>query len=215
MIEIMSMEAPVGLRERHKRDKRARIVAAAGELFAARGFEATTGREISRRAGIGTGTLFTYVGDKRELLFLVFRADAERLLEEAEAGAARRRSVVPALLAIFAPFVRYYGTRPELSRLFVRELFFRPAEETRGMDALDRRLGRAVAGVLERGRERGALRSDLPVATAASAVMAQYGLAIQRWLGAGALREGDVLPTLRAGLELLVDGLARRPGRRG
>jgi AcrR family transcriptional regulator len=198
----------VGLRERNKQDKRERIVAAAAELFATEGFDATPAREISRRAGIGTGTLFTYVRDKRELLFLVFRADAERLLDEAEAAAAREVGVVAGLLAIFRPFLRFYATRPELSRLFLRELFFRRSDETRGMAELDRRLGRAVGGVLERGRASGTLRGDVPLPTALAAVMAQYGFWIQRWLGSGAVEDDAVEPALRAGLELLLDGLS-------
>lgn len=202
----------VALRERNKRDKRARIVAAAAELFATDGFEATTGREISRRAGIGTGTLFTYVRDKRELLFLVFRADAVRLLDEAEAACARKRGVVSALIALFAPFIRFYATRPELSRLFVRELFFRPAEETRGMAELDERLRAAIVGVLERGRESGALRPDLSLGAATAAVMAHYGFWIQRWLGSGDIGHDEVEPRLRAALELQLRGLAARAG---
>ena len=56
-------EKPEGLRERNKREKLVRIRAAARALFAKRGFEATTAREICERAGIGTGTLFLYVKD--------------------------------------------------------------------------------------------------------------------------------------------------------
>jgi AcrR family transcriptional regulator len=196
-----------GLRERNKQAKRDRIIAAAAELFASVGFERATGREISRRAGIGTGTLFTYVRDKRELLFLVFQADAVRLLDEAEAASARRSGAVPALLALFRPFLEFYATRPELSGLFVRELFFRHQDETRGMAALNQRLGGAVSGVLERARERGELRGDWPLGTATAAVMAQYAFWVQRWLGTGAIEYEAVEPALRAGLRLLMRGL--------
>lgn len=197
----------IGLRERNKRDKRDRIVKAAAELFASEGFEAATGREISRRAGIGTGTLFTYVRDKRELLFLVFEADAVRLLAEAEEASARKKGVIAGLMAVFQPFLRFYATRPELSRLFVRELFFRHADETRGMTALSQRLGDAVARVLERGRKRGVLRSDVSLAAATAAVMAQYTFWIQRWLGTGAVEADAVERALRQGLRLAVEGL--------
>jgi hypothetical protein len=39
--------------------------------------------------------------------------------------------------------------------------------------------------------------------------MAQYGFVIQAWLGSGSLTESQVVPTLRSGLELLMEGLAR------
>jgi len=204
-----------GLRARNKQDKLRRIVAAAAERFSTAGFEATTAREISRRAGIGTGTLFTYVRDKRELLFLVFEADALRLLDEAEAAAARRGRVVEALLALFGPFIDFYATRPELSRLFARELFFRRPEETHGMEALSWRLAGAVAQVLARGVEQGELRADLPRGTAAAAVLAQYSFWIQRWLGAEAVAHEAVPRGLRAGLELLLDGMRKEEGPHG
>jgi AcrR family transcriptional regulator len=215
MSTAQPLEPASGLRERNKQDKLRRIVAAAAERFAAAGFEATSAREISRRAGIGTGTLFTYVRDKRELLFLVFEADALRLLAEAEAAAARRRGVVGALLALFGPFIDFYATRPELSRLFARELFFRRPEETHGMEALSWRLARAVTDVLARGVERGELRADLPLGVAAGAVLAQYSFWIQRWLGAEAVAHEAVPRGLRAGLELLLDGMRAEEGADG
>src|SRR5262245_47787906 len=79
--ETGARHGPRGLRERNKRDKQQRIVNAARELFREKGFEATTAREVCKRAQIGTGTLFLYVKDKHELLLWAFREDAERLLE--------------------------------------------------------------------------------------------------------------------------------------
>ena len=69
-----------GLRERKKREKRARILASARALFAEQGFDETTARQICEHAGIATGTLFLYVTDKRELLLWVFEEDARRVL---------------------------------------------------------------------------------------------------------------------------------------
>src|SRR5262245_44638568 len=60
-----------GQRARKKRDKLERLRAAAWELFATKGFDATTTREIAERAGVATGTLFLYAKDKPDLLFLV------------------------------------------------------------------------------------------------------------------------------------------------
>jgi AcrR family transcriptional regulator len=71
---------PMGLRERNKRDKRERIIKAARELFAQKGFEGTTLREVAAAADIGTGTLFLYVKTKEDLLVLVFKHELEPLL---------------------------------------------------------------------------------------------------------------------------------------
>lgn len=47
---------------------RRRIVAAAMGLFRTNGFDATTTRDVARRAGIATGTLFNYFETKEALL---------------------------------------------------------------------------------------------------------------------------------------------------
>jgi len=46
---------PMGRRERNKQEKLDRILAAAKDLFAAKGFNETTTQEIADRADIGTG----------------------------------------------------------------------------------------------------------------------------------------------------------------
>jgi AcrR family transcriptional regulator len=58
-----------GLRERKKRLTREAIFAAAGRMFAARGFENVTVAEIADAANVSVKTLFTYVSAKEELLF--------------------------------------------------------------------------------------------------------------------------------------------------
>ena len=83
--------AGVGRRERGKQDKRERIKAAARELFAEKGFAATTTQEIAARADIGTGTLFLYVQSKEEVLVLVFRDEMDRVCDEAFASLPRGR----------------------------------------------------------------------------------------------------------------------------
>jgi AcrR family transcriptional regulator len=54
----------VRITEEAKSATRQRILKAAQGLFARRGFEATTTREIAREAGIATGTLFNYFPTK-------------------------------------------------------------------------------------------------------------------------------------------------------
>ena len=50
-------------------DTRERLRAAAMELFAERGFEATTVPDIVERAGVTRRTFFRHFGDKREVFF--------------------------------------------------------------------------------------------------------------------------------------------------
>ncbi|MFQ5699859.1 MAG: TetR/AcrR family transcriptional regulator, partial [Myxococcota bacterium] len=127
-IPTSSSIQPESLRERSKRAKRARIVAAARKLFERKGFEATTAREICRHAGIGTGTLFLYARDKRELLFLVFRDEARALYRSGLEKAENASSLIDALMYLFGEFIEFYSRRPALSRWILEELFWREHE---------------------------------------------------------------------------------------
>lgn len=60
------------LRDAQARATRRQVVAAAGALFAERGFGATTVDDVARAAGVSRKTVFTSVGGKVDLLKLAF-----------------------------------------------------------------------------------------------------------------------------------------------
>jgi AcrR family transcriptional regulator len=177
---------PSGRREQNKREKLARIVDASAELFREQGFHATTGRQICERAGIATGTLFLYVQDKRELLFLVFRPLAEGAFARQVPGLADGESVVDGLMRLFGSLLRVYARDAALARLFVQELLFRP-DPGQGMRSLNEEFGRRVARVVSEARDRGQLRDDLDLGELGQALGAHYVFWIQMWLGTGAV----------------------------
>ena len=55
-------------------DKRPRLVQAATEVFAEKGYASTRVADIAERAGIGKGTVYEYFTSKEELLFAVFES---------------------------------------------------------------------------------------------------------------------------------------------
>ena len=59
-----------------------RLEAAAHDLFAGRGFAATTTREIARLAGVSETLLFRYYGDKAGLFDAVVTAPFKRLMDD-------------------------------------------------------------------------------------------------------------------------------------
>jgi AcrR family transcriptional regulator len=205
-------EVAQGLRERNKREKLTRIRAAARALFAKHGFEATTAREICERAGIGTGTLFLYVRDKRELLFLTFEEDARRIFAEGSAAAARKRDLVEQLMAIFGRFIDYYARDRAHARALLQELFFREHDPER-MGRLTLEFGAHVADLVAKAQARGELRADLGSMLVANTLFAHYAYWIQGWLGAALTSREGAEDGLRRSLELQLDGLRARPER--
>jgi AcrR family transcriptional regulator len=114
-----------GLRERGKSMRRNRIIAAARTLFREKGFEATSTREIARRADVGTGTLFDYAPDKRALLMMVFYEDLDRLTAEAYQTLPSDARLIEQLMHMFAPRLAVWAADLPLSRYAARETFAR------------------------------------------------------------------------------------------
>jgi AcrR family transcriptional regulator len=203
-------ERPIrGLRERNKQDKLRRIVNAARQLFEEKGFDGTTAREVCRRAQIGTGTLFLYVRDKHQLLILAFQDYAERLLESGP----RRLSpkgVVDSWMAFFGRFIDFYAERPELARLYIRELSFRPEHECRESAVLTQKLRDRVEDLARQAQEAGELRADVPLFEITNAVLSHWAFWLHLWLGSEAVKQRNVKRHLRRALELLFEGLKQR-----
>jgi len=67
---------------KRKLESRRRLMAAARQLFVARGYHATRPQDISREAGLGHGTFYLHFKDKREC-FLAFVDEARAELDAA------------------------------------------------------------------------------------------------------------------------------------
>ena len=104
---------------RKSEETRRRILEAALALFAERGFEATTMRDVASRAGVATGAAYYYFGSKDELV-LEFYRESQTL---AETGAAARLGATADLKAriaslLDAKFDQFGPHRKMLAALF-------------------------------------------------------------------------------------------------
>jgi AcrR family transcriptional regulator len=211
--EAMSRRPAEGLRERNKREKLARIKRAARELFAKKGFEDATAREICQRARIGTGTLFLYVRDKLELLFLVFADEARTMLQDGLAATREDMPLPEALMCVFGPFLDFYGRNRELARVIAGELFYRSREPAE-MGALTGEYLAVLAQLVERARARGELRTDASLADQVNVLFATYAFHVHGWLSDSMGGRDEIEQSLRRTLVLQIEGLAARRVRR-
>src|SRR6266513_4553141 len=69
---LPAMNQQPGLRERKKQRTRETIARAAHELFAERGYHATTLPDIAEAADVSTRTIFAYFPSKEDILFSDF-----------------------------------------------------------------------------------------------------------------------------------------------
>jgi AcrR family transcriptional regulator len=89
-----------GARERRRQETRARIVDAAAELFAERGFDSVSVMEIAKRAGVVEKTVFNHFPVKEGLVF-----EADPPVRTALVEAVRRRPAGESVSAAAGSFV--------------------------------------------------------------------------------------------------------------
>lgn len=174
----------VGRRERNKREKLARIVGAARQLFRDRGFAETTTQQIAEAADIGTGTLFLYARSKEDLLVLVF---SDEMLETARAAFARvdpDATLLDQLMQVFSSMLAYHERDPDIARLLLKEVMFpdvtgRMADISGLLDVIFA----GLADLLVKARAAGKCNQEAPALTVAENLFANYYLDLLGRLG--------------------------------
>ncbi|MGV8977743.1 MAG: TetR/AcrR family transcriptional regulator [Cellulomonas sp.] len=199
-----------GLRERKKRDKAERIFEVATRLFAEHGYSHVTTQQIADVAGVGTGTLFRYVGSKAELLVKVMN---ERLRLGTEQGIGLARQGAPptdAILAMLAPLGTESLTHPENTIVYQRETLFGSGPHS---DLAAQRVSQvedAIRTVLElHTRGSGSRAPDL--SDVAHVIYATVYMDLVR-VGVGRASVADLPERIRHSISFLVENLVPDPG---
>ena len=111
----------VGSRERSRLETQDRIIVTARKLLAEQGYDATTTRQVAVEAGLGVGTLFNYVKNKRDLIYLIFNNEM-RVVTDVSLSAPRTwQNFKDKILSIFEHHYRFFGSEPVLSRILLTE----------------------------------------------------------------------------------------------
>ncbi|MFI5893898.1 TetR/AcrR family transcriptional regulator [Actinoplanes sp. NPDC051513] len=109
------MNAPPRLRQQRKEETRARIAAAAMDLFAERGFERVSVVEVAAAAGVTEKTVFNHFATKEDLVY-----SGDQAFEAALLAAVRSRASGATVLAAVRMFLLdtyARGTQPRATAL--------------------------------------------------------------------------------------------------
>ena len=107
------------LKEDHRRQKRALIVAAAAEVFAERGFEGTSVVQIAKAAGVSPASIYTYFDSREELLFETSLAEIDDLEERMQHALDDERAADEVLRGMVDAYFAFYRDRPHGFRMLV------------------------------------------------------------------------------------------------
>ncbi|GGV62747.1 TetR/AcrR family transcriptional regulator [Streptomyces griseoloalbus] len=190
-------------------DAARRLLLAAVEAFAERGYHATTTRDIASRAGMSPAALYIHYKTKEELLHRISRIGHEKALEilrtasRAEGGPAER------LADAVSSFVRWHAGGRTTARVVQYELDSLGPEARAEIVGLRRQVNAEVRGIIEDGVRSG----DFDVMDVQGTTLAVLSLCIDvaRWFNVNGPRTPEEVGALYADLVLRMVG-AGEPG---
>jgi AcrR family transcriptional regulator len=160
-------------------DTAVRIMLAAADAFAERGFHATTTRDIASRAGLSPAGVYVHFASKEVLLFELSRRGHARARDLLVAAADQAATPTEALRALIGGFSRWHAEHYELGRIVQFEFRHLSPEHREAVLGLRKEIDGVVAGVLRDGVATGEFEvDDVPVTALALLSMA---IDVARW----------------------------------
>ncbi|MGK5498677.1 TetR/AcrR family transcriptional regulator [Streptomyces sp. URMC 125] len=185
-------------------DAARRLLLAAVEAFAERGFHATTTRDIASRAGMSPAALYIHYRTKEELLYQISRVGHERSVRILTEAADSATGPAGRLAAAVHAFVRWHAERHTTARVVQYELNALAEEHYAEIVALRRRSEEILRGILADGAATG----EFTVTDLRGTALAVLSLCIDvaRWFRSGGSRSPEEIGALYADLVLRMVG---------
>ena len=160
-------------------DTAQRLLQAAAEAFADRGFHATTTRDIAARAGLSPAGVYVHFSSKEELLYQLSREGHEVARDMLLAAAASADSPTEALRAIMGTFARWHAEHFRVARIVQYEFGNLTAEHRDAVLALRKE----IDGVVRRVVADGVASGEFEVADVRDTTLALMSMAVDvaRW----------------------------------
>ncbi|WP_327291829.1 TetR/AcrR family transcriptional regulator [Streptomyces sp. NBC_01198] len=181
-------------------DAARRLVIAAVQAFAERGYHATTTRDIAGRAGMSPAALYIHYKTKEELLYQISRVGHQRslaMLGEARDGAG---SAADRLDAAVRAFVRWHAEHHTTGRVVQYELGALAPDHYAEIVALRRQSEDAIRAIVAAGVAAGEF--DVPEVSGTTLAVLSLCIDVARWFNPAGRRTPDEVGALYADLVL-------------
>jgi AcrR family transcriptional regulator len=160
-------------------DAALRLMEAAADAFAAKGFHATTTRDIASRAGLSPAGVYVHFASKEDLLFQLSREGHEAARDMLVAAASAAGSPTEALRSIMAVFSQWHAEHFRVARIVQYEFQNLTPEHREAVLGLRKEIDSVVRDVLTAGVASGEFTvTDVPDTALALLSMA---VDVARW----------------------------------
>ncbi|MEV8596672.1 TetR/AcrR family transcriptional regulator [Streptomyces sp. NPDC052013] len=193
-------------------DAARRLLLAAVEAFAERGYHATTTRDIAGRAGMSPAALYIHYKTKEELLHRISRIGHEKALDILRTAARGEGSPTERLADAVSSFVRWHAGGRTTARVVQYELDSLGPEARAEIVGLRRQVNAEVRGIIEEGVRSG----EFDVLDVHGTTLAVLSLCIDvaRWFNVNGPRTPEEVGALYADLVLRMVGVRDAGGSR-
>lgn len=175
-------------------DKRERILVAAEEIFAERGFYHARVADIARSAGVADGTIYLYFKSKDDLLISLFESRVERVNALLRGAVAAAETPTECLQAIIRTYLEMVQNEPRVAEVLTIELrqsskFMKEYKNPRFGELL-----KLIAEVVAAGQATGEFDASVPAPQAARMIFGVVDELALAWL----LGRGENFDIVRA-----------------
>ncbi|OEV03199.1 TetR/AcrR family transcriptional regulator [Streptomyces oceani] len=185
-------------------DAARRLLLAAVEAFAERGFHATTTRDIASRAGMSPAALYIHYRTKEELLYHISRVGHERTVCLLTAAEQSGHSVTERLDGAVRDFVRWHAAHHTTARVVQYELAALGAEHYAEIVTMRRRTEEVLRGLLADGVSAGEF--TVPDIPGTAVAVLSLCIDVARWFRTDGPRTPEEIGALYAALVLRMVG---------
>ena len=177
-----------------------KLLVAAVEAFAERGYHATTTRDIAGRAGMSPAALYIHYKTKEELLHRISRIGHDKALEILSAAADGDGTPTERLAEAVRSFVRWHAGRHTTARVVQYELDALAEGHRTEIMELRRQSDAAVRRILGEGVATGEF--DVPDVPGTTVAVLSLCIDVARWFNTQGRRTPDEVGALYADLVL-------------
>jgi AcrR family transcriptional regulator len=185
-------------------DAARRLLVAAVEAFAERGYHATTTRDIAGRAGMSPAALYIHYKTKEELLHRISRIGHDKALDIVRSAAQGGGGAAERLTDAVRSFVRWHAGQHTTARVVQYELEALGPEARAEIVALRRQTDAAVRGIIADGVAAGDF--DVPDVPGTTLAVLSLCIDVARWFNVDGPRTPDEVGALYADLVLRMVG---------
>ncbi|AUH69193.1 MULTISPECIES: TetR/AcrR family transcriptional regulator [Gordonia] len=185
---------------------RRRLLDAALEAFAERGFHGTTTRDIASAAGMSPAAVYVHYRSKEDLLFELSHTGHQATLATVEQADDPGADPAERLASVIRAFAEWHARGHTSARIVNYELTSLTPEHRREIVELRREITRRVRAIVDAGIASGAFDVDDPHTTTNS--LLSMGIDIARWYSESGPLDPSRLGDFYAGIALRVVGAA-------